>query len=269
MNSEKESHNDGQIEEEEANLSLEEDDIPLVNPVNPSTKPDLGDRTRGVSFLGLQTQPGITLLNLLAIPYIQALVTAGVIYCSTRMLFMLRDKDYFSVDNSTIGTVNSELIFNAMVATIPISLVSGYCYDLFGRKLLIIGNSLAMCVLCYLTPLTAPSLWWLQVTFIFVRGTLLFVSCNPLLADYVDKDSLGKASALQNFGSLVGDCFAMGVLMNITASLSHENAFLVTAVISALLVLPMYFLIVEPRKMPKLERKNSDPETLNTEENQP
>lgn len=180
---------------------------------------------------------------------------------------MLRDDNYFSVDNEHIGTVNSELIFRSMLATIPISLVSGYCYDLFGRKNLIIFNSFVMCVLCYLTPLTAPSLGWLQLTFIFVRATLIFVSCNPLMADYVEKDSLGKASALQNFGTLVGDCFAMGVLMNITAEMSHEYAFFVTAIISAFLVLPMFFLIVEPRKTLKLERKNSDPEITETEEN--
>ena len=60
----------------------------------------------------------------------------------------------------------------------------------------------------------------------------------------------------------------MGVLMNITAKMSHEYAFFVTAVISALLVLPLFFMIIEPRKMPALQRKNSDPEILTTEENQ-
>lgn len=121
----------------------------------------------------------------MAIPYIQALATAGVIFCSTRILFMLRDKDYFAVENNQIGRVNSSLIFNAMVFTIPISLVSGYCYDLFGRKLLIIINFMLMFVLCILTPYTSPSLPSLQITYILVRGTLIFVSCNPLLADYV------------------------------------------------------------------------------------
>jgi hypothetical protein len=74
------------------------------------------------------------------------------------MLFMLRDKKYFAVENSEIGTVNSKLIFNAMAFTIPISFVAGYCYDLFGRKVLIILNSVAMCALCYYTPYTSPSL---------------------------------------------------------------------------------------------------------------
>lgn len=160
---------------------------------------------------------------------------------------MLRDKDYFAVESSQIGRVNSSLIFNAMVFTIPISLVSGYCYDLFGRKLLIIANSLFMFLLCYLTPLTSPSLLLLQITYVLVRGTLIFVSCNPLMADYVDKHSLGKASALQNLGIIVGDCFAMGFLMTLTAKMSHENAFLLTALISTLLLVPLLFMIVEPQ----------------------
>ena len=182
----------------------------------------------------------------MAIAYIQALVTAGVIYCSTRMLFMLRDKDYFAIDSSNIGTVNSTLIFNAMAFTIPVGLVSGYCYDLFGRKSLIIFNLFVMCFLCYVTPYTSPNLMLLQITYVLVRATLIFVSCNPLCADYVDKGSLGKASALQNMGALVGDVFAMGFLMTITANMSHESAFLVTCLIGAALTMPLFFMISEP-----------------------
>lgn len=71
---------------------------------------------------------------------------------------MLRDPKYFAISSRQIGRVNSSLIFIAMVATIPISLVSGFCYDMFGRKMLIIFNSLMMCLLCYWMPYTAPDL---------------------------------------------------------------------------------------------------------------
>jgi MFS family permease len=36
-------------------------------------------------------------MNLIAIPYIMALCTSGFIFASTRMLFMLRDTNYFAV----------------------------------------------------------------------------------------------------------------------------------------------------------------------------
>ena len=160
---------------------------------------------------------------------------------------MLRDRNYFAIPNSELGTVNSSLIFNAMVATIPISLVSGYCYDLIGRKLLIIINSIMMCLICYWVPYTSPSLAWLQFAYVLVRGTMIFVSCNPLIVDYVDKDSLGKASALSNMGTLIGDCFAMGFLLTITSEMSHENAFYITAVLMMSLILPLFFIIEEPR----------------------
>ena len=197
-------------------------------------------------FLGIQMQPGVSVSNLIAIPYIHALITAGVIYCSTRMLFMLRDKDFFAIENSRIGRVNSSLLFNSMIATIPIAIVSGYCYDIFGRKFIIIFNQLLLCALCFWAPYTSPSLGWLQLTFLIVRGAMVFVTCNPLIADYVDQASLGKATALQNMGSLVGDCFAVGVLMALTANMTHFNAFLVTALFLALLSLPLFCLISEP-----------------------
>lgn len=201
----------------------------------------------GNLMFGIRVQPGISKRNLIAIPYISALVTAGVIFCATRMLFMLRDKQYFAVPNNLIGTINSSLIFNAMIGTIPISLISGYCYDIFGRKLLIILSSLLLCFLCYITPFTSPNLTLLQFNYVLVRATMVFVTCNPLLVDYVEKDSLGKASALSNMGSIVGDCFAMGFLMTITAEMTHENAFYITAVLIASLVLPLFFIIKEPK----------------------
>jgi sugar phosphate permease len=103
-----------------------------------------------------------------------------------------------------------------------------------------------LCLLCYLIPATKPSLILLQLVFVLVRATLVFVSCNPLMMDYVDRNSLGKASALSNMGSLIGDCFAMGFLVTITADMTHRKAFFITAVLIASLVLPLFFIIKEP-----------------------
>ena len=88
---------------------------------------------------------------------------------------------------------------------------------------------------------------------------MIFVVCNPLLVDYVDKGSLGKASALSNMGALVGDCFAMGFLITITSEMSHENAFFITAVLISSLMLPLFFIIEEPRiKVENLSKKDDD-----------
>lgn len=87
---------------------------------------------------------------------------------------------------------------------------------------------------------------------------MIFVSCNPLIVDYVDKDSLGKASALSNMGSLIGDCFAMGFLLTITSEMSHTNAFYITAVLIMSLILPLFFIIEEPRLLLIDQKKNDD-----------
>lgn len=47
-------------------------------------------------------------------------------------------------------------------------------------------------------------------------------------------------------GSLVGDCFAVGVLITLTRNMTHFNAFLVSALFLAMLSLPLFCLIVEP-----------------------
>ena len=75
---------------------------------------------------------------------------------------------------------------------------------------------------------------------------MVFVACNPLVVDYVERDSLGRASALTNIGGIVGDIFSMGFLITITEGMSHEYAFFVVALILAGLTTPLLWMLKEP-----------------------
>lgn len=55
--------------------------------------------------------------------------------------------------------------------------------------------------------------------------------------DYVKKESIGKAAALQTFGVLAGEAFAISVMFGYSkrAEVSHYEAFAVAAILIALL----------------------------------
>ena len=50
---------------------------------------------------------------------------------------------------------------------------------------------------------------------------------HPLIPDYVIKKSRGKAIALMGVGVVFGEVFSMGVLFNLTKSMTFDNAFLI------------------------------------------
>lgn len=54
---------------------------------------------------------------------------------------------------------------------------------------------------------------------------------HPLIADYVVKSSRGKAIALNGVGFVLGEILSMGVLFNLTKSLSFYNAFAVASIL--------------------------------------
>lgn len=56
---------------------------------------------------------------------------------------------------------------------------------------------------------------------------------NPLIMDYIKKDSRGKAAALQSLGLLFGEAFAIAVLFGISkrASFTQAESFAISALI--------------------------------------
>lgn len=83
-----------------------------------------------------------------------------------------------------------------MLVTLCMSVLNGYAYDMFGRRICIVVSILGMSTAMILIPYSAPSL----VALTFVRILLGYfshvISSNPLLIDYVKSDSRGRATSL-------------------------------------------------------------------------
>lgn len=69
---------------------------------------------------------------------------------------------------------------------------------------------------------------------------------NPLINDYIKKESRGKAVALMGFGTLSGECFSVIVLFGLTKSMDLYKGFTITSLILLLLGLPLICFITEP-----------------------
>lgn len=138
-----------------------------------------------------------------------------------------------------------------MLVGLPVAVVAtftaGYFFDILGRRATLflsffIGSGLVVCI-PYTSPKVFPSL---LIVRILISLCLAAPGSNPLLADYVHKDAIGKGAAFVGLGFVIGEVLAMAVLFNITKQFTAENAFLTAASVGALLSICFLFLVKEP-----------------------
>ena len=75
-------------------------------------------------------------------------------------------------------------------------LVAGIMMDKFGRKWIISVMAVGWCISMTLLPVVAPSKLLYIVLVICQNITVIPVTFNPLIQDYVAKESIGRATAI-------------------------------------------------------------------------
>lgn len=124
---------------------------------------------------------------------------------------------------------------------------AGYLFDILGRRITLFMAFFTASIFLMVIPYTSPSVF---PGLLFVRvGFTLFCampSSNPLLADYIHKDAIGKAAAFVGLGFVIGEVLSMGILFNLTSDMDPYHAFLTAAASGAFCSLGFLFLVKEP-----------------------
>ena len=130
----------------------------------------------------------------------------------------------------------------------------GYTFDMFGRRPVIMINFALMCIFIALIPWTAPSIVALGIMRACLMLSMAFFHSNPLLIDYVKKESRGKATALQGLGNVFGEAVAIQVFFRFTKDWDATSAFGGVAVALAISCFFTMFLISEPPRKISVNR---------------
>ena len=109
-----------------------------------------------------------TRCNLFSIFYVFFLMTTVGGYINVQIVYLLRDRGYFNIDQDHIGRVTSNILFAAIICGTCWVPVSGYLYDIFSRKGPIFTAGIIGAVFLFLCPHTAPSVMWLT----FIRACI-------------------------------------------------------------------------------------------------
>ena len=173
------------------------------------------------------------------------LVTVGV-YMNAQMAYMLEDKNMFNISEDEIGTKVSELTVLSVPPSMVATLFVSYILEIWGRRNTIAFGYLTTCGVFFLLPYTAPSYKALVVLRGLVGITMAGPLANPLIADYVKKNSRGKAIALSGIGMVMGEVFSMGILFNITKNMNFFDAFAIFSCVIFLFSIFFAWAIKEP-----------------------
>ena len=71
---------------------------------------------------------------------------------------------------------------------------------------------------------------------------------NPLSADYIEGDSIGRSYLLTGLGVILGELICLGVLFRITIELDPTTSFVTAGATGIALTTILVFMIREPEK---------------------
>lgn len=196
-------------------------------------------------FLNINLKRDISPINLLALPYISFFTTNLVGFFNTQMIFMLRDPESFNVPENQIGLLTAQVLLVAQLITLSIHPSFGYAYDLFGRKLIVVGSAALLVGTVYVFPVTSPSITLLKCVYTFGFILRCLKEANPLLIDYVKSESRGRAAGMRLLGTFFGEIFCQAFLVGLTSKMSFKASFHLVSIILLVMVVPMFWMVKE------------------------
>jgi MFS family permease len=197
-------------------------------------------------MMKMQGKPGVKLLNLIAIPLLTFCLLASDADVLQEITDLLKDPAFFNLSPTGANKLNANAASIASFATIPALLLSGVVFDVAGRRPTIIALLLMGALCTYLLPVSSPS----KIFFILVRvGIQVSMVCligNTLVNDYVVAENRGKATAVQNLGTTLGNVFSVLVMYTITTRQGEYMKYSELGTLQVMWAVLMYFLVCEP-----------------------
>jgi len=133
----------------------------------------------------------------------------AVAFYNINVIFLMRDPDHFAIESlDEVQQKNSMFLFWQLVTVVILQLFMGLLYDLTGRRTIIIACFGTMTI-ALVTVCASSSYIMLGINRVFLGIAGHFLIANPLIPDYVKKNSRGKTFVITMIGSGVGEIVAM------------------------------------------------------------
>jgi MFS family permease len=165
-------------------------------------------------------KPGYSILNLIAIPLTFFLVISFSQDVLASSLPLLENKEYFHVDPLNTPSVSNDMQFYPIPFQMAIVLVSGFIFDIYGRRKTLFVCFVTAGLTAIIMPMTSPSVYpGLVIVRILFSMATMPIQSNPLVNDYVTQESKGQGFSVQYLGNQMGLLLSICVLFKFTKSL--------------------------------------------------
>lgn len=231
------------------------EDIEIISDKKPAKK----------TLCYIAVNPGVTWYNLVSIPLITCVCLMLLSYFNAQVIFLLSDPKSYNISPDKIGYVTGVLIFCAQPFGILSAAVAGYIFDIFGRRLTIFLCLAIASVLTAVTPWTEPSFIWLVVLKCVATFFINIPVCNPLCADYISREAIGRGVSINGVGAIMGEVLSMGVLFRITANMNEKMAFGTAGATCLVFSCIIGLMVTEYSPAAALKRQTTDTTSINEE----
>jgi MFS family permease len=210
---------------------------------------------KGALFMGMHGKPGVTKLNLFAIPllmFLLMLTDADVIYTIS---YFTHDTSFWpNLDKTQADALNSNAASVGNLISIPMVFISGAIFDIAGRRITIVIFFLLGSLATIGFTLLAPSQIGFTVSRVALACSMAPLVTNPFINDYVVTEDRGKASGIQSAGTTMGNIFSVMVLFTITRSMgSYWYQFGLLAFLQAVWAVLLWCITTEPKILSEKE----------------
>ena len=158
-------------------------------------KPEPGQE-KGAKILKMQGKPGIKLKNLWVVPGCMffSLFTGADVLQS--MVYILENENYYNYTSKEAAAIAADSVTYAGIVSIPLVLVAGFFYDIFGRGITTVSTLVIGAIATFFTPIVAGPLGIVgyDICRVIFASTLIILLSNPFINDYVQVECRGAAT---------------------------------------------------------------------------
>lgn len=115
----------------------------------------------------------------------------------------------------------------------------------------------------FLIPIPAPNVFpWLYILRGLIAVLIIGLTSNPLTADYVEKNTRGRANALVQISGLFGGVIGLVLLFTVVKFLSLGEQFQLIGFVHWVAAIVTFFMIKEPRIFENIDEEHKDNENI-------
>ena len=145
--------------------------------------------------MDVSLKAGISISNFLVIPLSSITITYAGTFLNVAIIFLLRDPNFYGIEESKIGRVTNDILFYTQLMQIFFTLAAGYIYDIVGRRWTILATLFPGAILVIFIPDAAPSIPLLIALRMGLVLAMSALGSHPFVNDYVKRETRGRAVA--------------------------------------------------------------------------